>query len=67
MKIILNNNPVETNASPLSLQALTDEFFPGKKMLLCKVNGQVVKQAERKEYMIQDGDRVIIVPIVAGG
>ena len=67
MKIILNNNPESFEAEKMTIaQLLTVKNFTFK-MLVIKINGQLVKKSEYDVKEIRDGDEVMVLHLVSGG
>ncbi len=68
MKITLNNNPEEFgNASQLTvseLLALKNFVF---KMLIVKINDNVIKKDEYDKAIISEGDNVMVIHLISGG
>lgn len=67
MKIELNNRP-----EILDLHQITvDELLKYKKftfkMLVIKINGQLVKKTEYSTAIIKDGDKVSVLHLISGG
>lgn len=67
MKITLNNRPEEIEGGPMSVNELIKYKNYTFKLLVTKVNGQLVKTGERDEAMVNDGDNVQIMHLISGG
>ena len=67
MNIILNNNPEEFNAEIMTV----DELLSLKKftfrMLVIRINGNLVKKDEYSTALIRDKDDVMVLHLVSGG
>ena len=67
MEIILNNNPEiiqEENISIAELIRLKNYTF---RLLVTRINGQLVKKEDREKAMIKQGDDVMIMHLISGG
>ncbi|NTV84227.1 MAG: sulfur carrier protein ThiS [Bacteroidales bacterium] len=67
MEIILNNNKEiiqEENITVADLIRIKNFTF---KLLVTKVNGQLVKKDERDKVFIKAGDDVIVLHLISGG
>jgi sulfur carrier protein len=66
MGVIANGQPVEA-ALPCSIEAfLVAQGLPPRSVVV-EHNGEAVAPSEFRERQLQDGDRLEIVKIVAGG
>jgi thiamine biosynthesis protein ThiS len=67
MKIILNNKEEVFDA----LQFTVNELLQAKKftfkMLVIKVNGQLIKKSDYSSALINDGDDVMVLHLISGG
>ena len=67
MNIILNNTPETIDKIEISIaQLLVLKNFIFK-MLVIKVNEQVVKKQDYETTIVKDGDHVVILHLVSGG
>lgn len=67
MKITLNNRPETFDADTLTIrQILTIKNFTFK-MLVIKVNGQLIRQPEYESTFVKEGDEVMILHLISGG
>lgn len=66
MTLLLNGRPHETPA-PLSIRGLLDLLGFGKKPVVVELNLRALFPREFEETMLNEGDRVEIVQITAGG
>jgi sulfur carrier protein len=67
MEIILNNtkeNFQEENITVADLIRIKNFTF---KLLVTKVNGQIVKKDERDKVFIKEGDDVVVLHLISGG
>jgi sulfur carrier protein len=67
MKIILNNNPEEIEASELTINELLKLKKFTFKMLVVKINGKVVRKHEYDSATVKDGDNVTVLHLITGG
>lgn len=67
MNIILNNRPDTFDCDGLTFEQLIERKNFSFKMLVTKLNGQLVKKEERSSVLIKDGDTVIVLHLVSGG
>ncbi|MFZ4401489.1 MAG: sulfur carrier protein ThiS [Bacteroidales bacterium] len=67
MNIILNNTAETIEANEISIaQLLVLKNFIFK-MLVIKVNEQIVKKQDYENTLIKDGDNVMVLHLVSGG
>ncbi len=67
MEITLNNNKEtiqEENITVADLIRIKNFTF---KLLVTKVNGQLVKKDERDKVFIREGDDVVVMHLISGG
>ena len=67
MEITLNNNKEiikEENITIADLIRIKNFTF---KLLVTKVNGQLVKREDRDKVFIKDGDEVMVLHLISGG
>lgn len=67
MKIILNNREEIIDKEEMSIQELIEYKNFTFKLLVTKINGKLVKFANRDEAIVKDGDNVTILHLVSGG
>jgi thiamine biosynthesis protein ThiS len=67
MNIILNNNNESFDADKLSITELLALKKFTFKMLIIKINGQLVKQENYSTSFIKDGDDVMVLHLISGG
>ncbi|MCD4746085.1 MAG: sulfur carrier protein ThiS [Bacteroidales bacterium] len=67
MKIILNNRQEEFNYNTISISKLLEIKKFTFKMLVIKINGNLIKKEARETTYIQDGDNVIVLHLISGG
>ena len=66
MKLILNGTPQETPA-PLTVRGLLDHLGFGKKPVVVELNLRAMFPREFENTQLNEGDRIEIVQITAGG
>jgi sulfur carrier protein len=67
MKVQLNGETRTFEDGPLDLRKLLELLGFGEKPVLVEHNGVALHQREHGDTQVQDGDRLEIVLIVAGG
>lgn len=67
MKIILNNRPENIEAKSLTIQQLLELKNFTFRMLVVKINGELVKKDSYNTALVADGDDVIVLHLVSGG
>jgi thiamine biosynthesis protein ThiS len=67
MKIILNNNPEILNVESCTVNDLLKIKNFTFKMLIVKINGNLVKKEVFDNTTISDGDNVSILHLISGG
>ncbi|MCD6659920.1 MAG: sulfur carrier protein ThiS [Lentimicrobium sp.] len=67
MKIILNNRNEEFHQEQLTINELLAEKNFTFKMLVVKVNGELVKRRDFDSVTIKDGDDVMVLHLITGG
>lgn len=67
MQITLNNNPETIEAGQITVRELLNLKRYTFKMLIVKINGQVVKNDEYDNAIIRDGDQVVVLHLISGG
>jgi sulfur carrier protein len=67
MKIILNNKAEELPGEVLTVNALLKEKNFTFKMLVIKVNGQLIKKSDYETALVHDGDDVMVLHLISGG
>jgi thiamine biosynthesis protein ThiS len=67
MKIILNNTPEELDTDKITLGELIKFKNFTFKLLVTKINDQLVKKEERDTTLVLDGDDVIVLHLISGG
>lgn len=67
MQIILNNREILINQENISVaQLLVLQKFSFK-MLVIKINGQLVKREDHDTTVINNGDKVDVIHLMSGG
>jgi sulfur carrier protein len=67
MNIILNNNKEWIDAEKLSISDLLALKKFTFKMLIIKINGELVKQENYSQTFIKEADDVMVLHLISGG
>ncbi len=67
MKIILNNRPEEIDGGPMTVNELIQYKNFTFKMLVTKVNDELVRTHERDDVLVKEGDNVQVLHLISGG
>lgn len=67
MKIILNNRTERFDADSLSIADIIKQKNFTFKLLVTKINGELIKKDQRKSAMVKDGDTLLIIHLISGG
>jgi sulfur carrier protein len=67
MKIILNNKEEVFEGDHLTINELLKAKKFTFKMLVIKVNGQMIKKTEYNSAIVHDGDDVMVLHLISGG
>lgn len=67
MKITLNNIPETLDTERITLQELIEYKKFTFKLLITKINGQLVKKEDRSHTEINDGDTIAVIHLISGG
>ncbi|HPT13609.1 MAG TPA: sulfur carrier protein ThiS [Bacteroidales bacterium] len=67
MKIILNSKEEFVDRERLTVSDLLNLKNFNFKMMVVKLNGQLIKRNEYGETLINDGDDVMVLQLVSGG
>jgi thiamine biosynthesis protein ThiS len=67
MKIILNNNPEEFDGDALSVSRIMEIKKFTFKMIIVKLNDQIVHRENYAETIVKDGDNLVILHLISGG
>ena len=67
MKIILNNTEEQFAAPQLTITELLLAKNFTFRMLVIKINGQLVKKGEYETATVHDGDNVMVLHLISGG
>jgi thiamine biosynthesis protein ThiS len=67
MNITLNNRPESFVHSNLTINKLLEVKKFTFKMLVIKVNGELVKKDEYDSFVIKEGDDVNVLHLISGG
>lgn len=50
-----------------TVQHLLEELDPRQPLVAVKLNGKHVRRADWNDRQIQDGDELLVLPVIAGG
>ena len=67
MKIVLNNKEEIFDSELLTINELLKLKNYTFKMLVIKVNNQLVKKSEYDQVKVKDGDDVMVLHLISGG
>jgi sulfur carrier protein len=67
MKITLNNNPENLEADSITVSGLLKVKNFTFKMLVVKINGNLVRKTDYDTAIIADGDDVNVLHLISGG
>lgn len=67
MKITLNNRPENFESEALSIAEIIQLKNFTFKLLVTKLNGQLVKKEDRAKILVKDGDSLLILHQISGG
>ena len=67
MKITLNNRSENFKADTLSISEIIKQKNFTFKLLVTKINGELVKKENRDTAFVKDGDNVLILHLISGG
>jgi thiamine biosynthesis protein ThiS len=67
MNIILNNRPETINTEKITVNELLKQKNFTFKMLVVKINGQLIKKDQYGTAEITGGDNVTVLHLVSGG
>jgi sulfur carrier protein len=67
MKIILNNKIEEFTGDQITINELLYAKTFTFKMLVIKINGQMIKKSEYDSALVHDGDDVMVLHLISGG
>lgn len=67
MKITLNNRPEEFDANQLTFEELITRKNFTFKLLVTRLNGELVKKEDRPATIIKEGDDVVVMHLISGG
>jgi sulfur carrier protein len=67
MKIILNNREEVFDSDQFTINELLQAKKYTFKMLVIKVNNQLVKKTEYDSTFVKDGDDVMVLHLISGG
>lgn len=67
MEIILNNTPEKLPGDQMTIRELLDYKRFTFKLLVIKINNQLVKRDEYDKALVKDGDNVMVMHLISGG
>jgi len=67
MKIILNDREEIFDGEQLTIDELLQVKKFTFKMLIVKINGRLIKKSDFDTDLVEDGDNVMVLHLVAGG
>jgi len=67
MKITLNNRPESFDEETMNFEELIKLRNFTFKLLVTKLNGELVKKEDRASTYIKDGDDVLVLHLISGG
>jgi sulfur carrier protein len=67
MRITLNNKPESFKQDQINISELLKLKNFTFKMLVIKVNGKLIKKDSYDNFVIKDGDNVMVLHLVSGG
>ena len=67
MKIILNNRHEEFPVEQLTVQELLEKKNFTFKMLIIRINGNIVKKNQYNDTVIHNSDDVMVLHLISGG
>ena len=67
MKILLNNRHEEFQEEKLTVQELLEKKNFTFKMLIIRINGNIVKKNQYNDTIIHDCDDVMVLHLISGG
>jgi len=67
MNITLNNRPESFEQNSLSINQLLEIKKYTFKMLVIKINGELIKKDQYSSFIIKDGDDVSVLHLISGG
>ncbi|WP_318366954.1 sulfur carrier protein ThiS [Enterobacter sp.] len=66
MRILFNDEPMQC-ADNLTLSALLTQLNQGQTGTALALNEQIVPRDRWDQHMLQDGDRILLFQVIAGG
>lgn len=67
MRIMLNNREEHFGKSQMTIKELLGEKNFTFKMLVVKINGQLVRKEKYDSATVKDGDEVTVLHLISGG
>jgi sulfur carrier protein len=67
MKIVLNNKEEEFAEREMTIAELLVAKTFSFRMLVIKINGQLIKKGDYESAKVKDGDNVMVLHLISGG
>lgn len=67
MKIVLNNTPETFENNELTVSELLELKKFSFRMLVVKINNNLIRRHEYEDTLIHDGDNVTVLHLISGG
>jgi thiamine biosynthesis protein ThiS len=67
MEITLNNRAERIDSETISVSELIKKKNFTFKLLVTKINGELIKKEARDQAIIKGGDHVLIIHLISGG
>ncbi|HKM31454.1 MAG: sulfur carrier protein ThiS [Bacteroidales bacterium] len=67
MTILLNNRKEQFQTSSMTIEQIMEKKSFHFKMLVVKLNGQLVPKGTYDSVQVKDGDRLDIIHLISGG
>jgi sulfur carrier protein len=67
MKIVLNNREEDFETDQMTMTELLAVKKFTFKMLVVKINGELIKRHEFDQKLVKDGDDVMVLHLITGG
>lgn len=67
MNIVINNNPEEIQGTQITITELLKFKNFTFKMLIVKINGELVRKTDYDTARVNDGDEVMVLHLISGG
>lgn len=67
MNVKLNKELIEVEDKTLCLDDFLKIYAPSSATFISKVNGKIISMGKRKELILNEGDEVVLIPVLSGG